>query len=82
MLGNQVWVSFLEELKKPFMGCRYLDVKQKKIFEYSGKQWISIDIVGNFGIVLIITPPKAFFVDDKKELRVAKKSDLKRFGIT
>lgn len=76
----KVWVSFAELPKKHFIGCRYLDIKEKKIFEHNGKEWNSVDVIGQFGIILIMNPPKAYYVDGT-EIKLCKKKDLKRFGI-
>ena len=80
MIINKVWVSFDKLPKKHFIGCRYLDVKEKKIFEHNGKEWNSVDVIGNFAVIFVMTPAKAYYVHDQ-EIRICKKKDLKRFGI-
>jgi len=62
------------------MGCRYFDLKEKKIFEYNGEKWSSVSVIGNFALILILDPPKAYYVDGEKII-LCKKKDLKRFGI-
>ena len=72
----KTYVTFDKEPEKPFLGCSYLNIEEKKIFNFDGKAWNSTAVIGKFRFIVSMTPPTLYEITETGDIIKSKRRKM------